>query len=66
MGGFAYPSWVYSNREDITAANMKKYDRMKKKWYETAEKLFPDYHKMNLRERLAVQDQIDKAVGYSL
>ncbi len=61
-----YPSWVFSIRTDITAENMKKYDRMKKKWYETAEKLFPDYHKMNLRERLAVKDQIDKAAGFSL
>lgn len=66
MGGFAYPSWVYSIREDITAANMKKYDRMKEKWYDTAERLYPDYFKRSFKERLLLKAEIDKAAGFSL
>ena len=64
--GLEYPSWVYSIREDITEKNMKEYDRMKKKWYETAEKLYPDYWKMNLKERLKVQDKVNEAAGFAL
>lgn len=61
-----YPSWVFCIREDVTAANMKKYDQMKKKWYETAEKLFPDYWKLGFKDRYALKAEIDAAVGYSL
>lgn len=61
-----YPKECFSIREDITRENMRKYEERKNKWYDAAEELYPDYFKMNLRERMKVTKEINNYVGYSI
>ena len=62
----SYPKELFSIREDATRRNLADYDNKRKIWYDAAEKLYPDYFKRNLRERLAVRETINDYVGFSL
>lgn len=59
-----YPKEVYCMRVDQTIANKREYDRKRAIWYAKAEELFPDYHKMNLRDRMEAWKIIDETVGF--
>lgn len=61
-----YPKELFSIREDATRNNLADYDRKRQAWYDAAEKLFPDYFKRGLRNRLALRETINEYVGYSL
>lgn len=37
-----------------------------KAWYKAAERLYPTYHRMTLRQRLDAIKVINKTVGYSI
>ena len=59
-----YPKSVYSTDETVTERNMKVHDAMVVKWYNTAERLFPSYYRMNLKERALVRDIISEECGF--
>ena len=61
-----YPKWCFVANENITRNNMKKYDEMTEKWHKKALELYPNYFKMNFKERLKIKDEINEAVGYSI
>ena len=61
-----YPKELFSINETVTAENIRQYDRARDEWYRAAEKLFPDYHKMNLREKMEKREEINNYVGYSI
>lgn len=61
-----YPKELFSIREDATRNNLAEHDRKRQAWYDAAEKLYPDYFKRELRDRLALRETINKYVGYSL
>lgn len=37
-----------------------------KAWYKVAETLYPTYHRMTLRQRLAAIKAVNKAIGYAI
>lgn len=61
-----YPRELFSIRQDQTQRNLGNYDRMVANWYDAAEKLFPDYFKMGLRERMEKRKIISDYVGYEI
>lgn len=61
-----YPKDMFSIREDVTRKNMEEYDKKKKIWYDAAEKLYPNYFQMGLRERLEHREEINNYVGFKL
>ena len=60
------PRELFSIDETQTRRNLEEWERKVDRWYQKAEELFPNYHSMKVRERLAVRNEIDEAVGYSL
>lgn len=61
-----YPKELFSINETQTQRNMAEYEQKQKKWYEAAEKLFPNYFRMNLKERIKIRQAINDYVGYSI
>lgn len=61
-----YPKELFSINESATAENIRQYDRKREEWYRAAEKLFPDYFKMNLRQRMEKREEINNYVGYAI
>lgn len=61
-----YPKESFMINETQTKINLANYDQMRSKWYAAAEKLYPDYFKKSLRERLALRETINKYVGFSI
>lgn len=61
-----YPKELFSINEYSTRCNLAEYDRKRENWYKAAEKLFPDYFKMGLRERMKKREVINEYVGYSI
>ena len=61
-----YPREVYSINESVTMENMRKYDRNIDKWYQTAEKMFPNFYKMRLGspEKIAAEKAVNEACGF--
>lgn len=66
MRTYHYPKECFGINETLTKRNMEQYEQKVDKWYEVAERMFPNYFKMNLRERLKVKDLINNTVGYSI
>ena len=52
-----YPKSVYSFREDITRENMRKYNERQAKIYKRCLELAPDFHKLGLRQQVAIRDK---------
>lgn len=52
-----YPKWVYDCRVDITRENMRKYDERQEKIYKRCLELAPDFHKLGLRQQVAIRDK---------
>ena len=61
-----YPKELFCIDKDITRKNLEWYDRRVSEWYATAERLYPNYFQLGLRERMALKPKIDKAAGYSI
>ena len=61
-----YSKELFSIDETATAEKIREYDRKRERWYKAAENLFPDYFKMNLRERMNIREEINAYVGYSI
>lgn len=61
-----YPRECFSINEIATQNAKREYDMKRKLWYDTAEKMFPNYYKTNLRERQPMRKAVDEAVGFSL
>lgn len=59
-----YPREVYSINENITRENMRKYDENINKWYDVAEKLYPNFYKMSREEKAIAEKAIDQTVGF--
>ena len=56
---------MYNPREDITQENMRRYDANINKWYDTAEKLFPNFYKLRGAEKAAATAEVDRAAGFT-
>lgn len=41
-------------------------DAKVKAWYKVAEALYPTYHRMTLKQRLAAIKAVNKAIGYAI
>lgn len=61
-----YPPELFSINENQTRRNIREYDRKYNLWHQTAERLYPNYHKMPIRERIAARATIDAAAGFSI
>jgi len=57
-----YPSYVYNMNEDVTRENMRKYDAMQRKIYDTIYKRYPNYSELNLREQYEIREQIKEEI----
>lgn len=60
-----YPREVYAPREDITRENMRRYDANIDKWYDTAERLYPNFYALKGAEKEAAAAEIDRAAGFT-
>lgn len=61
-----YPPELFSVNEDQTRRNIREYDRKYNLWHQTAERLYPNYYTMPIRERIAARATIDAATGFSI
>ena len=59
-----YPKECFSINEIATRNAKHEYDIKKKLWYKEAERLYPNYWKMNLKERIKVRDIISMEIGF--
>jgi hypothetical protein len=60
-----YPSWVYSAREDITRANMDRYDREMDATRARCLEINPEYRSLPWLDRQEVWTQARKDLGLS-
>lgn len=58
-----YPAWVYDVREDITRANMDRYDALFEAASARCYELRPDYSDLHPREQFEVWKQAREDVG---
>lgn len=61
-----YPRECFSINETQTRMAMLEYERKYNNWYKNALELYPNYYNMDLREKLKIDEEIDKVVGYSI
>ena len=61
-----YPKECYSTNETVTRNRMKEYDIRVKNWYNKALSLYPNYHHLGLKDRLAIRDKINNIMGYRI
>lgn len=66
MKDYPYPKECFSINESNTKNAKAEYERKYDAWYKKAEEMYPNYHDLDLRERLKVRDIINKVVGYSV
>lgn len=59
-----YPKECFSINE-ITTRNAKaEYDKKKELWYKEAERLFPNYWDIEIRERIKLRDIVSESIGF--
>jgi len=61
-----YPKEIFTINQDQTRRNRAEYERKKEKWYQAAEKLYPDYFSRSLAERHRLRKIINESVGFSI
>lgn len=61
-----YPRECFSIRKDVTENSKREYDMKRKLWYDTMEKMFPNYYQMSLRERQPMREAVNKVLGFRL
>lgn len=59
-----YPREVFHINENVTRENMRKYDENIEKWYDIAEKLFPDFYKLKGKEKEIAENRINEIAGF--
>lgn len=66
MRTYYYPKECFGINETITRQRKKEYEQRVDKWYEVAESIFPNYFKMDFKERLKARAVVNNTVGYSI
>ena len=61
-----YPKECFCINENATKNAKREYELKKKLWYDKAEELYPNYHKLDLREKCRLRDEISSAVGFRI
>ena len=61
-----YPKSCFSANETATQAARREYDVKVKHWYKIALSVYPDYFKMNFRDRIKAREAINKQAGFSI
>ena len=59
-----YPRSCYSYNEITTRNAMREYDKKKKLWYKEAERLYPNYWNIDIRERIKLRSIISESIGF--
>lgn len=59
-----YPKECFSINETATRNAKSEYDKKKKLWYKEAERLFPNYWDIEIRERIELRDIVSESVGF--
>ena len=59
-----YPKECFSINEIVTRNAKAEYDKKKKLWYKEAERLFPNYWDIEIRERIELRDIVSESVGF--
>jgi hypothetical protein len=59
-----YPKECFSINETATRNAKAEYDKKKKLWYKEAERLFPNYWDIEIRERIELRDIVSESVGF--
>lgn len=59
-----YPRSCYSYNEITTRNAMREYDKKKELWYKEAERLYPNYWNIDIRERIKLRSIISESIGF--
>lgn len=59
-----YPRSCYSYNEIATRNAKREYDKKKKLWYKEAERLYPNYWNIDIRERIKLRHIISESIGF--
>ena len=59
-----YPKECFSINEIVTRNAKAEYDKKKKLWYKEAERLYPNYWNIDIRERIKLRDIISESIGF--
>ena len=59
-----YPRSCYSYNEITTRNAMREYDEKKRIWYKEAERLYPNYWNIDIRERIKLRSIISESIGF--
>lgn len=59
-----YPRSCYSYNEIATRNAKREYDKKKKLWYKEAERLYPNYWNIDIRERIKLRSIINESIGF--
>lgn len=59
-----YPKECFSINETATRNAKAEYDKKKELWYKEAERLFPNYWDIEIRERIELRDIVSESIGF--
>ena len=59
-----YPRSCYSYNEIATRNAKREYDKKKELWYKEAERLYPNYWNIDIRERIKLRSIISESIGF--
>ncbi len=59
-----YPRSCYSYNEIATRNAKCEYDKKKELWYKEAERLYPNYWNIDIRERIKLRSIISESIGF--
>jgi len=59
-----YPKECFSINEIATRNAKREYDKKKELWYKEAERLYPNYWNIDIRERIKLRSIISKSIGF--
>ena len=59
-----YHKECFSINEIATYNTKREYDKKKELWYKEAERLYPNYWNIDIRERIKLRDIVSESVGF--
>ena len=59
-----YPKEYFLINETATRNAKAEYDKKKKLWYKEAERLYPNYWNIDIRERIKLRDIVSESIGF--
>lgn len=59
-----YPKECFSINEIATRNAKAEHDKKKKLWYKEAERLYPNYWDIDIRERIKLRDVVSESIGF--